>query len=73
MLIKLMLLATAAAAVTATATGVATNTANEKRSKIRKMTKAEPLPEQGPELPEERGTYLNDPTARAYEMDYMYV
>ena len=73
MLIKLMLLATAAAAVTATATGVATNTANEKRSKFRKATKAEPLPEQALELPEERGAYLNDPTARKYKMDYMYV
>lgn len=73
MLMKLMLLATAAAAVTATAAGMAANAADEASRRISRAPKSQPLPDNAPEKPESRAVYMNDPSARAYQMDYMYV
>lgn len=64
MMLKLMMLAAAAAAVTTAATVAA----SDRQSGVKK--EPQPVAEK---RPEERAVYLNDPTARAYHMDYMYV
>ncbi len=71
MLMKLMLLAAATAAAVSATTGVATNTVSGNASS--KNKKREAFPGEILELPEHRAVFMDDPTAKTYQMDYMYV